>query len=298
MENQPKLREFEVLFDRAEPSPFAHEAFERYGGLGFPTAPAALPWIYSNFVQSLDGIASFKGVHASGGDISRSPQDRWLMDLLRANADAVLLGVNTLIEETQLLRETGVQKRGAVYRIEDELCLDLRRKLGRGRETNIFVTGAASLDLGDYAVFDGDLVDAIILTTEIGAKRLAERRTHPHVQVIIAGKNQFVDLRHAMGMLRTQFSLQYLLCEGGPTLYGYMSKAGLVNEKFITVSPLEVGAIVPPEQQPALSERENPPKFRPTTFNAPGFTFESAPEWRWMSCRKVGDHQFSRYRRK
>jgi hypothetical protein len=31
---------------------------------------------------------------------------------------------------------------------------------------------------------------------------------------------------------------------------------------------------------------------------APGFTKEDAPWWQWISCRRLGDHQFNRYRRK
>lgn len=292
------LRRFDVLFDRGEPAPFEHAAFTRYDRLGFPEPPSERPWIYSNFVQSLDGVASFRGLHALGSDISRSAEDRWLMDLLRAHADAVLLGVNTLIEETALARETGSgSPRGPVYAIEDELCLDLRKKLGRRRELNIFVTGAAALHLADYAVFDGDRVDSAIITTRTGARRLAERPSHPHVKVVVAGENQIVDLSAAMGILRNQFKIAHLLCEGGPTLYGYMSRASLIDEKFVTVAPLEIGLPIPPEQKASLSEERNPPQFRPTTFNAPGFTFETAPAWRWMSCRKVGEHQFSRYRR-
>ena len=292
------LKSFEVLFDEAEPAPFEHPAYERYGKLGFSPLPRDLPWIYANFVQSLDGVASFKGLHATGSAISRSDEDRWLMDLLRAHADAVLLGINTLIEETALGRDGGSgPDRGPVYAVEDESCLDLRRKLGRPREMNIFVTGAAALNLGDYSVFDGDRVDPVIVTTNLGAKRLAEQRSHPHVKVVVAGESQFVDLPRAMGILRRQFNIEHLLCEGGPTLYGYMARAALIHEKFLTVAPLEVGIMIPAEQKPSLAEAKSPPRFRPTTLEAPGFTFESAPAWRWMSCRKTGDHQFNRYRR-
>jgi hypothetical protein len=31
---------------------------------------------------------------------------------------------------------------------------------------------------------------------------------------------------------------------------------------------------------------------------APGFIKENAPWWQWMSCRRIADHQFHRYRRK
>jgi len=287
------VRNFEILLDSAEPSICDDPAYGRYGNLGFPPAPGERPWIYSNFVQSLDGIVSFKGRHATGGDISQLAEDRWLMDLLRAHADAVLLGINTLMEETQLL-----QNRGPVYSIEDIELRSLRDKLDRGREKNIFVTGAAYLDLSDYRVFDPGTVETFIITTTVGARRLAQKSSHPHIKVVVAGEGTFVDLAEAMRILRRQHGIERVLCEGGPTLYGYMSRAGLIDEKFITISPVEIGLFIPAEQEPSEAERTNPPKERPTPFMAPGFMKENAPWWQWMSCRRVGDHEFNRYRRK
>jgi riboflavin biosynthesis pyrimidine reductase len=121
---------------------------------------------------------------------------------------------------------------------------------------------------------------------------------HPLVGIIVAGEAELVDLPLAMGVLRQQLGVRHLLCEGGPTLSGYMSRAGLIDERFITISPLEAGLVVPSEQEPAEAEKNNPPRYRPTSFMAPGFTMDTAPWWRWLSCRKVGDHQFNRYRRK
>ena len=286
------MRNFEILFDRAEPSSCDDPAYQRYGNFGFPALPQDRPWIYSNFVQSLDGIVSFKGCHATGGDISQLEEDRWLMDFLRAHSDATLLGVNTLIEETQL-----AGKRGPDYSIEDAGLRRLREKVGRGGEKHIFVTGAASLNLSDYRVFDPG-AETFIVTTNIGARRLAERNTHPHVKVIVSGEELFVDLGRAMHVLRQQHGIERLLCEGGPTLYGYMSRAGLIHEKFVTISPMEIGLLIPPEQEPSDAERGNPPRERPTTFMAPGFVKENAPWWEWMSCRRVRDHEFNRYRRR
>jgi hypothetical protein len=76
-----------------------------------------------------------------------------------------------------------------------------------------------------------------------------------------------------------------------------MARAGLIDEKFVTVSPLEIGLLEPPEQG-AADAAGSQLNVRPTTFMFPGFTKETAPWWRWMSCRRVGDHQFNRYRRK
>jgi riboflavin biosynthesis pyrimidine reductase len=288
------MREFEVLFDRSEESPLQHPAYAPYGKLGFPTPPADRPWIFANFVQTLDGITSWKGEHALGSDISRSAEDRWLMDLLRAHADAVLLGSKTLAVERTVL---GPSSRGATYMIEDPQMRDLRGRLGHRRETVIFVTGSAALKLSDYAVFDGDKVDAVILTARAGAAKLAPQQgAHPQVRVLAVGEGNVVDLPAAMRLLAQELGIRLLLCEGGPTLYGYMSRAGLIDEKFLTISPVEAGQIIPEEQEVGMLE--GPARLRPTTFSAPGFTPDNAPWWTWLSCRKVGDHEFNRYRRK
>ena len=288
------MRKFEVLFDRGEDSPLQHPAYAPYGKLGFPEPPGDRPWIFANFVQTLDGITSWKGEHALGSDISHSAEDRWLMDLLRAHADAVLLGSKTLAVERTVL---GPTSRGATYTIEDSELRDLRARLGKRRETIIFVTGSGGLKLSDYAVFDGDKVEAVILTAKAGAAKLAPQQgSHPHIRVLVAGEGNVVDLPEAMRLLTRELGIRLLLCEGGPTLYGYMSRAGLIDEKFLTVSPVEAGQIIPQEQEVGMLE--GPARLRPTTFTAPGFTADKAPWWSWISCRKVGDHEFNRYRRK
>ena len=288
------MRNFQVLFDDAEPSLIEHPAFAPYGKLGFPAAHAERPWTYANFVQSIDGIASFKGQHAAGSDISQSAEDRWLMDLLRAHADAIITGIHTLVEETLSAPKLN-QGRGPVYRIEDESLRDLRARLGRKRERIIFVTASGSVDPRSYRVFDGDQMDAMILTTEAGAARLQGRIGTE--RLIIAGQDKTIDLPEATRILRKQMGVEHLLCEGGPTLYGSIARAGLIDEKFVTVSPIEIGLLAPPEQDVIPAAAGNQLNLRPTTFTFPGFTSENAPWWRWMSCHRVGDHQFNRYRR-
>jgi len=288
-------RRFEVLFDNAEPSPIEDDAYAPYGNFGFPPPPAGRPWVYSNFVQSLDGITTLLGKHGSGGDISQSRDDRWLMDLLRANADWIVTGMNTLLEEQRL---RGPQSRGIIFQVADPALRELRTKLGKSRERNIFVTRAADLDLSRHKVFDGDVVDAAILTSPAGAERLRAQNIHSHIVVIAAGNKEELDLRLGICKLREELGVQYLLCEGGPTLYGSLARADLVDEKFMTVSPIEVGQAVPPEQERLATEPSTGILMRPTVFGGTGFTLENITHWTWMSCRKAGDHQFNRYRRK
>ncbi len=287
------MRDFEILFDHGESSDLLDPVYAPYGKLGFPHPPHDRPWIYSNFVQTLDGVVSLLGTDGSGAAISQSEEDRWLMDLLRAHADAVLIGVGTLELETQLQRP---RPRGPVFRIMEPALLQLREKLHKKRECNIFVTGSGRLSLASHAVFDGDKVDTIVLTSEQGYHLLRPQRiTHPHVEIVVEG-HESVDFAAAMGILHQRFGMRYVLCEGGPRLYGTMLRAGLIDEKFLTVSPFEAGQMVPAEERiVGALPLEN---VRPSTMTGEGFSRETMARWSWVSCRKCGDHQFHRFRRK
>ena len=96
-----------------------------------------------------------------------------------------------------------------------------------------------------------------------------------------------MDLPRALALLRRELNIGHLLCEGGPTLAGYLQRANLVDEMFLTTSPVMVG------QRMASGDG-----VRPNTFTgAPGFLPQEAAWWRWMSCRKAGEHMFNRYRK-
>ena len=77
------------------------------GGLVLPEpAPGARPYVFSNFVETVDGVISFlEPGHAGGGDISGfNEADRFVMGLLRARADAVIFGSGTLHQDTGHVR--------------------------------------------------------------------------------------------------------------------------------------------------------------------------------------------------
>jgi riboflavin biosynthesis pyrimidine reductase len=291
------MRDFEILFDEGEVSGPVDAAMARYGKLDFPPPAVGRPWVYANFVQTLDGIVSLLGADASGAAISQLAEDRWLMDLLRAHADAVILGMGTLREEQSMGRP---RPRGPVFRIMEPELEQLRTRLGRGRQRNVLVTARAEFQMSDYAVFDGNLVDVTVVTTREGARRLEAQRESPHgsghesqdrshasvdILAVDGGADGGVDLRLAVAALGERYGIRHLLCEGGPTLYSGMLTAGLIDEKFLTVSPMEVGRL----------SAQGP---RPTVLPDVGFSRDEAVRWSWLSCRKVGDHQFHRFRRK
>jgi hypothetical protein len=83
--------------------------------------PALLQRQRGNF---LDGRASFRELRGctGGHEISRSSEDRWLMDFLRAHHDAQLMGASTLREEP------GRDARGWDFGIDDEELRSYRRE--------------------------------------------------------------------------------------------------------------------------------------------------------------------------
>ena len=97
------MEQITTLLDRTDalgPSVLPEELRILYGGdLRFPSHRDR-PYVIGNFVSTLDGVVSFEIPGKSGGgDISGfNEADRFIMGLLRASADAVIVGAGTLRE--------------------------------------------------------------------------------------------------------------------------------------------------------------------------------------------------------
>jgi len=286
-----ELTPFDVLFDVSERNSTLPEGLVRFAGdLGFPEPPPDRPWVFANFVQSIDGIVSFGGTRPGGEWIARSKHDRWMMDLLRAHADALICGARSLSLEARYGKIPG----GPVYRIVDSELLRLREAvLGRGKLKNIIVTGSGNLRPKEFRVFQSEQVDAWIATTPDGRRALGDTGK---LRVLTTGAEQQVDWAALLRQLRSEHGVRYLLCEGGPILYGSLLRSNLIDEKFLTISPQEIGAGFPVPADSEQQESNAGSLTRPTSFGGPGFSIETARWYRWISSRRAGDHEFNRYR--
>ncbi|MSO19486.1 MAG: RibD family protein [Acidobacteria bacterium] len=286
------LSPFDVLFDHSEKNvALTHELRQFAGNVGFPAAPAGRPWIYANFVQSIDGMVSFGGTHPGGEWIARSRHDRWMMDLLRAHADALICGMRSLEMEARFGRIPG----GPVYRIVDPGLLRYRTDvLGRRKLINIIVSGTGKFRPTDYRLFSSEHVEAWIATTPEGARHLEKAVAGTaNVRLLVCGENGHLDWTELMKELHRS-GIEQLLCEGGPALYGSMLRSRLIDEKFLTISPQEIGAEHPAPEESRVAEEMFAPRL--TSFTGAGFGPENAQWYRTMSCRRAGDHMFLRYR--
>lgn len=222
------LDPFEVLFDGALPGYELPPELERlYGRLGFSE-----PILYSNFVSSLDGVVTLGTQPSAGSLISgKYPADRFLMGLLRACADAVLLGAGTL-------RATPGHLWTPAHVCPEQAAgfAALRESLGRKPEPRlVLLTASGQVDTTHRALVAG----ATVVTTQAGATVLGDRLP-PACDIIAMGEGKVLDLGRAIDELRSR-GYGVVLTEGGPHLLGQLIEGGLLDEAFLTLSPVAAG---------------------------------------------------------
>jgi len=203
------------------------ELSEAYGGpLGFSE-----PRLYASFVTSLDGVVALAGQRHSSRLISeRSAADRFVMGLLRACADAVLVGAETMRDSPDTLW-TPEQ----AYPPAASLFNELRRARQQPpRPTVAILSGHGTVNPRHPAVENG----ALVLTSEPGAARM--RGHFAGATTLVIGPAPHLDPAAAVKALRSR-GHQLILSEGGPNTFGTLLAAGLVDELFLTTSPLFAG---------------------------------------------------------
>jgi riboflavin biosynthesis pyrimidine reductase len=201
---------------------------ELYGGLiGLDE-----PCVVANFVESLDGVVAVPRLersHALLGDDSDA--DRFVLALLRACADVVVVGAATLLSSPK-----GTWRVDRAYPPAAEALLELRARRGRPEQPLVaVVTTGASLDPAHTVLESG----ALVLTTDGAAPAL--RASVPEAtEVVAVNDGAAVDLAAAAEALRAR-GCSVILSEAGPSMFGSLLASGLVDELFLTLSPLLAG---------------------------------------------------------
>jgi riboflavin biosynthesis pyrimidine reductase len=153
------------------------------------------------------------------------------MGLLRACADAVLIGA-----ETMRATPGHIWTPAHVYPALAADFAELRAGLGRRPEPQLVVlTASGDLDFSNPALVKG----AIVLTTRAVARTIGDRLPQACELVALAGSEQ-LDLAEVIAHLRAR-GLQFVLVEGGPHVMGGLMEKGLLDEAFLTISPVVAG---------------------------------------------------------
>jgi riboflavin biosynthesis pyrimidine reductase len=190
------------------------------GDLRFPAVDFK-PYVIGNFVSTIDGVVSFEiPGESGGGDISGfNEADRFIMGLLRASVDAVIVGTGTLRE----VAPGHLWLAEYVYPEASERYARYRQgKLNKlVPPLNVIVSGSGAVDL-QKAVFHTGAVKTLIITSPRGAELLAKNGaalTSAEVRAI-EGEEGKIAPASILKLLSDEFGVKILLHEGGPALFG------------------------------------------------------------------------------
>ncbi len=223
--------------------------------------PDRRPYILLNYALSLDGKIS-----TEKRDPVRfsSSIDRRLMDEIRADVDAVLIGASTLRSEDPPVRIRSGKRR-------DE-------RVSRGKPphpVSILLSRTMKLPL-DGRYWKDDQVERIIVTTE----QPPDERIAPFTEkaeVIRVGETS-VDPSELYRIL-TDRGIGRLLVEGGGEVNMAFWEAGLVDEIYLTLCPVVIGG-----------------RNAPTAADGTGFAADHFPSLKLVESRRIGEEFFLRYR--
>jgi len=255
------------------------------GDLHFPESFAERPFVIANFVSTLDGVVSYeiKG-QAGGSTISGSdPADGFIMGLLRASADAIIVGAGTVHDaspESLWIPEY-------TYPGAKQLFKEYRINVLHQPEYPLLVvvSGSGRLEL-ERAIFRTPGLRTAVITTLAGRDALERAGATKLSSIQIHAQDAKGGIIAPMAMLRllyAQLGVRRLLHEGGPALFGQFLAAEAVDEFFLTLSPQIAG--------------RKGDTIRPGLVQGMEFLPDCAPWFHLLSIKQRSEHLYLRYQR-
>lgn len=285
------LTPLETLYEQAKGGalPLPPELAGLYGPLYLPLRPAPgpagmpvlqvpLPYVFGNFVTTLDGVVALGGPGADGGGLISgfNKHDRMIMGLLRAVADAVIVGAGTLRSVPNHFWTAQ-----HIYPALSLVYEELRAALGKTEPPlHVFVSARGELD-PLLPVFQSGSVPVLIVTTPAGAERLSKAGMPAAVQIAASADARSVSAREVLAALAQVRQSDLVLVEGGPQLMGDFFAEKRLDELFLTLAPQVAGRDGTTERPGLVSGR----RFAP-----------EQPLWgELVSLKRGGSHLFLRY---
>ena len=219
------------------------------------------PHVSVNMAMSLDGRISTR----TREQITLGTRhDRHLMDVLRAQSDAVIVGAGT------------VRLDGWPIRVRDDEVRRKRRASGRGAHPlNVVMTRSLDLPIRQ-SFFTSRETERIVYTTRQAPRARVDRFSRVADVVVLPRKTLspaavLADL-HERGVRKA-------LVEGGGELHFAFAREHLVDEIYITLTPRLIGGV-----------------GAPSILDGKGFLKDEHLKMKLVSNRRVGDELFLRYR--
>jgi len=214
-----------------------------------------------NMAISLDGRISTRRREQI---VLGTHHDRRLMDVLRARCDAVVVGAGTVRHDgfPILVRDPAVRA----------------RRVARGKPphpVNVILSRTLDLPVSRPIFRRADTERVVFTTRQATARRVASFRALADVVVLprqSLSPHAVLDVLAARGLRR-------VLVEGGGEIHWAFARADCVDEIYVTLTPRLIGGA-----------------GAPSLLDGKGFLRDEHRRLKLLSCRRVGDELFLRYR--
>lgn len=257
----------ERIFDNTEKMGYVNDGLvcekvnNVYGKLMFGEVPEDRPITYASYVMSVDGKIAFEDnevgpmiAKTNHLDKDGATADFWVLNLLRANCDGIIIGSGTMIKEPDYS--------GSAY--DPDL---LQARIDNGKSvapwTVIVTTTGKNIPFGN-PVFSQEEIPMLVATSEEGIKNLKQEITKEYyelplvkteedkkkikeliaenegkIAVLVTGEGKNTDAAEMLKVLRAM-GMEKVLVES-PTYCHHMMREGLLDEIFINTSCIFVG---------------------------------------------------------
>jgi len=188
------------------------------------------PFVFINVAMTADGkIDTF----ARRGAAISSQRDKERVDKLRAEADAVMVGGRTLLDEDPKLT------------VKSEALREERSRKGwTPNPIKVGVVSKAKFNSHSKFLYEGGARCVIFTTQRTSKEELTMLRSLEHVEVFVHAGERVI-LREMMHTLK-ELGINRLMVEGGATLNFELIKLGLVDEVSAYVAPMIFGGETAP----------------------------------------------------
>jgi 5-amino-6-(5-phosphoribosylamino)uracil reductase/2,5-diamino-6-(ribosylamino)-4(3H)-pyrimidinone 5'-phosphate reductase len=216
------------------------------------------PKVIANFAMTADGKVTTRNRTPA---TFTSPRDKQRLLEIRALADAVIVGRATVATDTMSMT------------LPDRALQSARSAKGLAAQPlRVIVSGRANPD-PRWKVFRTPGARRIVFHIA-PISTAARKKLEP-----LCALHQFEKIDDALAILRKDYNVRTLLCEGGPTLFRTFVEAETLDELYLTVAPVIFGG----KDAPTLTGTS--PDFLP-----------SIARFRLESMRVIGGECYLRYR--
>jgi len=193
------------------------------------------PAVAVNMVSTVDGRTTIDG---RVGALT-SPPDQQLLRHLRSQADAVLVGANTIRREGYATLRSDPAPRSGSAPAGDATSKPAASSVSPGPSDQpwlCIVTQRLDLSPDLPALSNPDLKILIVTTstTEIPGPRAA-------VEYLRLPGGGPVSMPHALHRLHDEWGFRRVVCEGGPSLNAHLLTEDCIDDLFLAISPLVSG---------------------------------------------------------